>query len=68
MVARLNSHESNLINCMNKHAKAAINTHTPGFLGCTGRTSNYNAHRGYSVGCGVLSVWLWHGVENSRDA
>ena len=35
MVARLNSHESNLINRMDKHAKAAINTHVPGFLDCS---------------------------------
>lgn len=34
MVARSNSHESNLINRMDKHAKAAINTHVPGFLDC----------------------------------
>ena len=35
MVARLNSHESNLINRMDKHAKAVINTHVPGFLDCS---------------------------------
>ena len=37
MVARLNSHESNLINRMDRHAKAAINTHVPGFLECSRR-------------------------------